>query len=618
MGIINICFQLVSCSDTSHLSQALMSKNNDAFADLEHQYQSFYKQIAAFLYSHPDLMFSFSFSSRLIEWFAKYHKEYVLLISEMSSRRQIEFLGGALHNPLLPSLLPIDRVGQIEQFTMVLRQHTGKRPRGMILPNNAWDASLVSSLRTCGMEFVIMDARLFPDNKNAFLPCIVQEQGKNIYVLGQDISLVPGVGCSPKQYLDKIKDKVVALCPEADNPLVCCSLSPEQTCQLISSGWFSSFVADIKSHGSRYGFATNTPSKYLKGTQHFQRVYIPAGILDSKTGRPNNIYDYLLEDTATYLLYSKMMYVSMLVNQSRGDKIRKKATKDFVWQSQNGAAYDGEKTPAGDERRKNAYRNLIQAERTVREYMDFFDSVTTFDYDGDGVREYVCQFDCYNAYVQARGGSVFELDVMKAVHNYVGKNPSGHAGLFLDFFSKNHNAATALENFSRQIYKEVYFDGKRHEIKLLAAGTVGESFQPVSLKKNYSLNSSGIQVQYIIKNESSSSLRQIFSVQSNFFLPSTENESLKLELISGEQKTLSVLTNPFSKKCNKEVSLVRFTDGDVTFVFEMNENADICFFEKKGRLEVLVSWPMEIPAEREIEKTISFSVVSKGTRRKKK
>lgn len=614
MGAINICFLLNGFDDSVNLSQALLSRQTGDFLELEHSYQSLYKQIAAFLYSQPGLPLSLSFPGGLVEWFAKYHKEYILLVSEMSGRKQVEFLGGAFHNPMLPALLPIDRVGQIEQFTTILRQYTGKRPRGMVLPNNAWDASLVSSLRACGMEYVIADEALIPEDRLRFLPCIVQEQGKNIFVLAENKVFVPSSDCVPGDYLARLADKVAASCAMAESPLVCFSFTAEQLCRLIASGWMSEFMEALSEKYNGWQFELNTPSKYIKSVHHFQRTYLSSGILVPETGKIQNIYDYLLNSSATYLLYSKMMYVSLLVNQSRGDKSRKNTTRDLVWQAQNATAYNGSQDDTGDSRRLGAYRSLIQAERTVREYTDFFESVTTFDYDSDGIQEYICQFDCFNAYIQARGGCVFELDVMKTAHNYAGYTPDC-MGLFLDYVSEDE-AGIDSKAFSRQIYREVGFDGKRHEIKLLATGSLGDLCQPLILRKNYLVNSTGIQVQYIIKNDSPFPLRQFFSVRSSLSLDGTGNAALKAEVISGEQKDLFVATGNICDTAFSDVSLVRISNGDITFVFEMNENAAVLFRNNKhGYLETVISWYMDIPADREIEKTISFSVISKGTAR---
>ena len=69
-----------------------------------------------------------------------------------------------------------------------------------------------------------------------------------------------------------------------------------------------------------------------------------------------------------------MMYISQMVNQSRGDKTRKNAAKHLLWQAQKGAAYC---TTGRDLtiQRESAYHCLIQAERTVREYTNFYSSL---------------------------------------------------------------------------------------------------------------------------------------------------------------------------------------------------------------------------------------------------
>ncbi len=633
MGTIHLCLE-VNCNYTELYSRlnpdlAYQQALGDVFSS---QYYEYYK-LLEFLYAHPSCQLSISISGRHLDWFARNHREFLLVLSELIDRKQVEILGGAYYNPLLPTILPVDRVAQIELYTTALRRHTGKRPRGMVIPNNAWDPSLVSCLKTCSMDFVMMDSRLIPQGRKSFLPYIVQEQGKIIYVLGQNQQQSPfqstdGAGqkahltISPKDYLAGLEKEVFSACPEAENPLVCLSLNLEQMNQLLETQWLQQLDNVISQEQLRPVFQWNLPSRYIKMTQHYQRTYIPAGVLlvdhdspvqELQDGRDSILtpYDYLLQNTGTYLLYSKMMYLSILVSQSRGDKNRRKNVRDLLMESQAGEAYSVQSTKASSSSQKNAYHSLLHAERIAREYTGFYDSVTSYDYDADGIREYICQFQPYNAYIQRRGGSIFEFDVFQTFRNYAGRGETGF-GLFLDYFLEDFSSRRN-DLFSRQLYKERGFDGKRKNIELTARGAVGQNGQQVSLKKNYVVSPDGILVQYIIKNESLEPLRQVFAVDSHIQLDAAGGDRLDTELICGQEEELQVFHSQLPEGKGREVSQVRFSDQEVSFVFVLNEQADLQTEAQNGKLLVSLCWQLEIPPQREVEKKISFVVLPRKT-----
>lgn len=630
MGTIHFCFDIYS-KDIQFLSQldTGLPFKKALEEGFESQLNQYYKMFH-FLFSHPSYRFSLSIPGRQLDLFSRLHREITVVLSDLVGNKQVELLGGAYYEPLLPNILPADRVGQIELYTTALRRHTGKRPRGMVIPNNAWDPSLVTCLKTCSMDFVLMDSRLIPQYKNQFLPYIIQELGKVLYVLGQHQQHLPfdaqGRPIPPKDYLYQLEDLVFTSCHEAEHPLVCCSLSLSDFCALIDSGWLEDMEQTLKHEMTRAEFQWTLPSKYIKETQHFQRTYIPAGILTAKNLSSQetssgtnafpemvvvNSYDYLLHQPRNYFLYSKMVHVSTLINnKNRKEKNSRKSARDLLWEAQSGEAYLAEPNFNSQWSHEGAYHSLLQAEHIIRDYSGFFDSVTSYDYDADGIKEYICQFPEFNAYVQGRGGSLFEYDVFRTTKNYAGSNGK-NTGLFLDYFLENE-FVSKNDLFTGQLYREVTFDGKRRDIKLTAKSRLGEKRQTISLRKNYYMSADGISVQYIIKNESQETFRHFFAVECNLLLDiSHTSDPLDTEIIFGETDQLQVFHNEIPKENLKSVSVFRFSDKELSFVFTLNEKATLHLSENKGSLSATMVWLVDIPAQREIEKSIMFSVLPK-------
>ena len=110
-------------------------------------------------------------------------KSFLQILRELTSRHQVEVLGGGYYSPIFPLLFPVDRSGQIEKMSALLRATVGKRPRGMTLFGSIWDPSLVTTFQSCGMEYVLLDSTLVPSSCKCCYPLITSEQGKTLKVL---------------------------------------------------------------------------------------------------------------------------------------------------------------------------------------------------------------------------------------------------------------------------------------------------------------------------------------------------------------------------------------------------------------------------------------------------
>src|SRR5574344_1281709 len=194
MKILNICFEIATDLEGTS-DNAILEKN----------YQSIYKKLISFLYSHPKCMFSFSFTGTQLLYYKQNHPEAIKILSELTGRHQVEVLGGGFYSPVFPLLFPIDRSGQIEKMTAALRETIGKRPRGMSLFESIWDPSLVTTLQTCGMEYVQLDSTLIPENKKSFLPLIANEQGKTIKIIPLYNEFIPIEDESVELWITRIR-----------------------------------------------------------------------------------------------------------------------------------------------------------------------------------------------------------------------------------------------------------------------------------------------------------------------------------------------------------------------------------------------------------------------------
>ncbi|MDR1747617.1 MAG: DUF1926 domain-containing protein [Spirochaetaceae bacterium] len=658
MKPVNICIGLSGCLPQTGTQQ-----------ELEALYQSVYKPMMSSLYSCPDIPFMLHLSGRLLEWFEKHHPELLMLLEEMTERKQLEMLGGGYYEPLFPLIPPADRVGQIEMMTTILRRLTGKRPRGCWLPGSGWDPSLISSLNTCGMEYILLDKDQIAceqyNSREAYSPVIIEEMGKTIYALPMDTELFTGSGAVPQAVLDRL----LAVAGNREQSAVCAFVPLQLVPELFSpsgdgESWMEGFFSTVREHPEAANFSL--PGRFMKHLIPFRKTYISSGAAPAVTRW--SLIPFAAENDAVHPgfltrsslrrflflypealnIYSRMMYTHLLVNQIKGDRIRKKAAREELWKGQYCDAYwfierGGICDPAV---RRQAYRHLIQAEKMARDRNTFLDSVICFDFDTDGFKEYIGQFLSFNIFIHLCGGSVFELDLFSTPHNYAdtmdrtvlfdGIGDRWRRKLFVDHLVDCDELALLSPDSSRMpddtvfsglLYQEIGFDRIRHEILMKASGFFGPLKQPVTLKKKYMLSRNGIQVQYILKNDSPLPLTGCFAVESNLSLPRHTQQDQIIEVISGDAREEVLPDMAYRRDDGVSYTHVYDSQNNIQFVFEPNEDAGIAISplvinrpagDSAGPVyqatNVIFHWKVDLVAGYEMEKTLFFKITSHKNR----
>jgi len=659
MGSIYVSFVVNTVS--------VCSDNTDI---LDKSFHSLYKPLFKFLYSHPSFPVSLSLSGPIIQYFKRRKNELIAIMRELVDRNQIELLGGGYYEPLLPLLYSVDRNGQIDLLTAEIRHTFGKRPRGMTLFQDCWDSSLVNNIHTCGLEYILLDNLIVQESNRCFLPLYMSDLGKDIDIFLTYNNLLPDSETLAEEFLWNV-EKTVLKVEKKDHHLqlendriVVFTLNQEQVVSLLESKWFEA-LSEYISNNPESRIKLTTPNLYR---QHAIKTkipaYIPVGISatinsiimeekgESKQRFPSTIYDFMYNYKASFKLYNRMMYLCMLVNQYKNDKIRKKTAREKIWQAQNGISYIGSSNIPLENSiyRQQAYKYLNEADKILRGDGKFEESVTCFDYDNNGINEYVCRMDQYFAYISLEGGSVPELDVIKNSSNYADNlnkklsfddSDDGYdRGFFIDYLfteeqlKKYVNGEAAGDGvFSRIQYNQLKYSQQHHEIQLYTRAVWKPTGQTVYLRKKYVINSTGMYIQYIIKNESSKPLHAKFAVESNMTDVSFNQKNysgFSIETVDKGQICL-INTNSATKVLNDkgkllDIHVVRISDqtNGISFVFEPNEKCGYIFnplnLKRKGYngelLEVVnkmyvstLFWDVNIEAGMETEKSINFTII---------
>ena len=644
MSVLQICLEV--SSDNNCLSESLREK----------QYDALYKPLASYLYKHPKFLVSMSFSGSQIEFLEDKHPEMLEMLKELTSRNQVEIIGGGFYDPIFPLLFPVDRSGQIEKMNAKLRSTIGKRPRGMTVYGSIWEPSLITPFQSCGMEYVNLDSTLIPSTAKGFFPVITSEHGKAIKILPIYKTFLPEEDETGEMWIARIKKVVRKDLEDADNkdfdPVVTIALSPEKFPELIKSKAFSSIEEAFSIADTTEDVHFTLPQLYLKTARKFIPAYIPSGMdwdiaqwarkiyekCENKTRFPITIRDFLNTYRQNNHLYERMMYVSMLISQCHGgDKMRKKAAQEKLWESQ--AGYNFVELPYGvpalQSKQQAAYRILNEAEKLIRDSQKTPESVTSYDYNSDGLNEYVCQMEKFHAVISRISGQICELDLFNSGSDYASSlsrikqfdscNDNYSRGILVEHLlddkdMKNYMNAKPFEScvFSNVLFAEKKLELRKNTIQLTGNGSFSALQVPVSLKKNYIISSNGFVVQYILKNETPLPLKGYFVVEANF-----AEIRYNAELVLNGKRT--VVPEKSSYNTDKGVSMLYIKDVENknSFLFEPNEEAGFCtnyitfkrpdgqgnVSENAHTLTASFYWNVELAGQRAIEKTVNFTIV---------
>ena len=84
----------------------------------EQVYQSALRPFLSQLNTHPRFPVVLHYCGSLYLWLEDAHPEFIMLLKEMSRRKQVELLSGGFYAPMLPILPDADKIGQIEKLTI--------------------------------------------------------------------------------------------------------------------------------------------------------------------------------------------------------------------------------------------------------------------------------------------------------------------------------------------------------------------------------------------------------------------------------------------------------------------------------------------------------------------
>ncbi len=569
----------------SYNSQALDLVDTDRDALYEYSYKPFLK----LLYNHESTPFTMYYSGLLIEWLEKYHSEFVDVLTEMVKRKQIELLGGAYFEPMLPLIPKTDRIGQIERLTTHIRKCFGRRPRGAWVPESIWDQRIAANLNAGGLEYAFLRDTAFQFGgaehaSRGYWPVLTEDQGKTLILLPVAWELSGYLFREePSAIVDRLRE-VAAQGDVRNGPPVVSLLFDGSRLGFrreeaeAAVDWYGRFL-DALTQNSDW-IKVDIPNRIVRAHQPRERTYAPvsslAGLMEwlhtivpeGSNGAPfgdhwqsfRSIMELYPESAR---LYARMQHTHVLVNQVRGDKYRKMTAREELWRGQSHFAYWHNRTGGiyRSSLRKATYAALIEAEKTTRERGIFIPALSRIDVDLDGEEEILYQGNEINAYVDRRGGRLFELDYLPRDWNYLDtfqRRPepfhddatvaagydSWPRSAFVDHLFRPSQELAAFSrgeldrvcDLSRLDYRVEHLDKDHNTVSFHGVCHADDGLAELEIAKTLRFGKNRIDVEYRLHNSGMETLDAVFATEVNLSFHSLEVGKLRLHVRQGRSR----------------------------------------------------------------------------------
>jgi len=579
--------------------------------DFEILYNTGIKPLISALDKFPKINMVFHYSGVVLNWIERRHPELFMLLEDLFNRKQAELLGGGFYHPVLPLLPLTDKIGQIEMLTTYLRKQFGKRPTGCLIPAMSWEQDLVGPLNSCGMGYTFLEDEQFSssgikaEEGGIYSPCITEDQGKLIMVFPMAVALGRELRREPLKILEGLLDKlpkngeeeVIVFPISAEDGLAHNDNPPQAEYEKLFEV-FSSASLRVK---------FTLPSRVYKNLHFLGKNYFSGawtlGHNSVKTAHQAiHPRQFLVKHPEAGGIYAKMIHVhTMINNQLRGDKTRKRTALEELWKAQDSGIFRLSSpglfhSPV----RKAAYRSLLEAEKIIRETRKITPSLSVFDFDLDGEGEYIFQDEKLNCCVRPRGASVFELDYFPCTWNYLDTMASGEVKAngggerryaFVDWLvpvNKTHIAVgpdgiPGGRFCGNEEYTVSEIDRLKRRVTFMLPPKTGLPCGEIEIEKTWQLKKNSVSLEYVLKNSGAKTISFIFcpSVDLSF---SGEGEGflkvLSLKDKDGDKEIIALN----SQDTIRNIKILEFQDikNEALVSLELNRSFDARIFHVRS------------------------------------
>lgn len=557
---------------------------------------------------------SLHLTGSFLQMLQKKDQAFYDIIKELLEKKQIEMLGGAYYYPLFPLLSIMDITGQIEMHVAAQRKIFYPRSKSVILPFSAWNPAIIPALKKSGTDYCLLNNELFSrQGLSPYLPITLEEAGKVITAVPFIEKNI--VADSPKEFCDTLLDKtklndkfniIVIFIPHTELTKL---LSKENN---KTKTWMEEFIECILQYTN---VKLTTVESYLQEQKIYPQAFIEPNIITERGVENVSVKKLIFQNEFAYTMYKKIIYVSVLTNQVRGDIRRRDLARQYLWKAQNAMFFMKAYFSPAENRSSffEFYKSLLLAEKTTRD-SKFVESLVPYDFNLDGFDEYVSQTKNLNTYIDIIGGKIVEYDFLTANKNFC-LLPFEKATMFSDYFADKDEAQNFFEKAPKNSLKNTQYQVVKYtSLKKTLNLKTDYNTQNISasVKKNFTFKGDTISVQYILKNTADKKLSCFFVSGLDIAIGKVGNRIPSLVVYAKNKKTeLTIERAEISS-----LAWLQINDAESRSRISLiaNENINVSLIPIKDASENIVGiklylyWELLLDPTGEAEKLIKIQV----------
>ncbi len=442
---------------------------------IEAVYKRCYEPLMEQIKSHAKVKFTLHFTGSMLDWFEKFHPDYIDTVKDLCRSGRVELISGGYFEPILPVIPDDDKLGQIKLLTDKIKKEFGIQPKGIWLAERVWEPYLPRIIAKAGLQYVILDDNHFRscgfEEKDTYHYYTTEESGSAISVFPIN---EPARYITPWQpvwrlrdYLNGVKneagDRIIIYMADAEKlgewgtthelcyvkghdgeaPLVEALFTFIETTEWINSLTLSECLKKFQPRGLIYlpnssydkmeEWVLPTPSRRkieaIKEKIKHNEVNIPWDLELNRFVKGGFWRSFLVKYPEVNNMHKKTLHVHDMIARyevETGDKLGvadawrelyMAEANDSYWHGQFGGVYFSFL-------RHSVYKHAIEAEKKVQELYRAVKrrsktpKVQSMPFLKDGLNQVILETSKVNAYVNPEdGGTLFELDYKDLSYN---------------------------------------------------------------------------------------------------------------------------------------------------------------------------------------------------------
>jgi hypothetical protein len=153
---------------------------------LEDCFKKAYQPLIEHLFNFPEIKATLHFSGNILDWFIKEKPRIINMLKMMTSREQIELIGGGYYEPIFAIIPHEDRIAQIDKLIQFIESEFHTIVKGAWLSERVWEPNYPSFLNDLGLKYVIVDDNHFRSagiaQDDTFYTYITEDEGKSLTI----------------------------------------------------------------------------------------------------------------------------------------------------------------------------------------------------------------------------------------------------------------------------------------------------------------------------------------------------------------------------------------------------------------------------------------------------